>query len=182
MPVREVKQLDAEVQQELRDYALYGLEVLGFTVPNVEPRAIVQRIDEYVDEWQDKTAKRQRMTGPNEQEELLNLALGLGVLWGMQLVRQLGWIWTCVAFGDAEFYAVCSPTRSLIVYPQYFVRQCLDDPQLDCTILLAFSMLADGKVPPLPDNGFENLMLGVFRVVPKPGRTRSPAVTAQPQT
>lgn len=181
MPVREVKQLDAEVQQELRDYALYGMEVVGFSVPNVEPGAVVQRIDEYVDEWQDKMAKRQQAFSEKDQEDLLNLALGLGVLWGMQLVRQLGWVWTCVALDDAEFYAVVSPTRSLIVYPQYFIRQCLDDPQLDCTVLLSFSMLADNKVPPLPDNGFENLMLGVFRVAPKPGRTRSAAATAQPR-
>lgn len=43
----------------------------------------------------------------------------------------------------------------------------VDDPRADCTAMLAFNMLKAGKISGLPAQGYENLMQGVHRIVPK---------------
>ena len=60
-----------------------------------------------------------------------------------------------------------SPDRAIAVYPTYFIKAFLDDPRMDCTAMLAFNMLAAGKVSGLPPHGYENLIYGVVRIIPK---------------
>ena len=95
-------------------------------------------------------------------------ALPLGTLWGMQQVRAFGWEWVSVINheeGDAKAIGVFDARRSLGIYPFEFVFGCLEAKAYP-TILLAFNMLAAGKIPELEAGGYMNLMDGVRHVVP----------------
>jgi len=95
-------------------------------------------------------------------------SLPLGALWGQQLVRQLGWEWSSVTFhdhGDADAVGVFSQDRSLAIYPFHFIFGCLEN-DAPVTILLAFNMLLEGKIPPQQAKAYVNVMEGVEHIVP----------------
>jgi hypothetical protein len=94
-------------------------------------------------------------------------ALGLGIVWGNQLVRRFGWEWVCLVINGVDRYAVVSPDRSLAVYPTYFIKACLDNPYADCTAMLAFNMMDENNVPDQTPGTYLNMMEGVFRIIPR---------------
>ena len=59
--------------------------------------------------------------------------------------------------------------RSVIVYPIHFLIGCFRDAGVDVTVALSFNMLMAGKVPPpgMAPRGYQNLMDGVRRIVPR---------------
>lgn len=154
---------------KLASFAAYtknAMTHLGLANAEPKPEAAVQAVEDFVDNWQ--TQKRNPLKklfgrGP----DTVDMALGLGAVWGNQLVRQFGWEWTCTQQNGQDLYAVVSPDRAVAVYPTYFIKACLDDLRVDCTAMLAFNMLVAGKVSGLPAYGYENLMQGVRRIVPK---------------
>jgi hypothetical protein len=158
--------LTADEQKEFANYASTGLANLGLADSDAEPEVIVQAVESFVDRWQ--TARRNPLKrllarGPDSIE----VALCLGSAWGGQLVKRFDWEWFCLMESDQEYYAVAPPDRSAVVYPTYFIKSCLDNPNVDCTVMLAFNMVAAGKIAGLPPSGYENLMQGVHRIVPK---------------
>jgi hypothetical protein len=136
-----------------------GAELADIDI-EADPKTIVEAINrlvvheqkhptEGVDNWDDRS-------------------LSLGSLWGMQLVRQFGWQWVNVTFhdhNDAKAVGVVSPDRSLAIYPFYFIFGCLENGATS-TILLAFNMLAAGKIPPQPPREYVNVMEHVHHIVP----------------
>jgi len=144
---------------------------LGLSDAQAQPEIILQAIEDFVDRWQ---AERRNL---NPLKKLLSrgpapnptsTSLGLGFLWGNQLVRRFGWVWTCLhEAGQGEAYSVVTADRSVVVHPTHFIKACLDDPHADCTIMLAYNMLVGGEITGVPAQGYENLMWGVRRIVPK---------------
>ncbi len=131
---------------------------------SADPLTVIQAIDAFVDAWQlgqDPLA---------EQFDPEDAPYALGSLWGEQLVRRFGWEWAMITFHDDEDSVapgVVSPDRGLAVYPIHFLIDCLEDPDVDCTVALAFNMLEAGKIGDMPPQGYFNLMEGVHRIVPK---------------
>lgn len=123
---------------------------------------VVSAIDDFVYAWQ----KGQRVQVSKDDD----LSLLLGSLWGQQLTRELGWQWAGVTFHDFEdskAVGVFSPDRALAIYPLHFVYGCMEN-SAPVTILLSFNLLVDGsRIPPLPANGYENVMDCVHHVVPR---------------
>ncbi|WP_394793272.1 hypothetical protein [Armatimonas sp.] len=158
--------LTTEELSEFADYTHRAMINLGLADFEPEPEVAVQAVETFVDRWQAERRnpiKKLFIRSPNPVE----VALGLGSVWGNQLVRRFGWEWACIQQDDQELYAVVAPDRSIAVYPTYFLKACLDDPRVDCTAMLAFNMLVAGNVSGLPVQGYENLMQGVRRIIPK---------------
>ena len=130
------------------------------------PLKCIEAVETYIDNWhKPKSGFLAKLL--SRKPDSVQTALALGAVWGDQLVREFAWEWTCYQPDGQDFYCVASQDRSLAVFPTYFIKVCLDDPAIDCTATLAFNMLAAGSVPALPPGGFENLMDGVHRIVPK---------------
>jgi hypothetical protein len=125
------------------------------------PAELAARVDHCVDEWQ-----AGRRPEP-EKSSLIDTALGLGAVWGDALLRQLGWEWTVILEDGQEYYAASARDRSLIIYPAYYIKDCLENPHLDCTVALAFNMMVAGKITGIPPRSYENVMHGVMHIVPK---------------
>lgn len=163
--------LTPQEQKEIADHASRAMSNLGLTDPTASPETILQAVEDFIDHWQAERRsvnplKKLFSRGPAPNPAAT--ALGLGYVWGNQMVRQLGWVWTRLnKEGQGEAYSVVTADRSIAIHPTHFVKACLEDPHADCTIMLAYNMLVAGKVSGMPANGYENLMGGVRRIVPK---------------
>ncbi|WP_337172942.1 hypothetical protein [Paludisphaera sp.] len=150
-----------ETLRKIRDCAKGALDDLGPEVAAEGPAGIVAAIDEIMDQIQQESAKL-------SDEEGADPAVFFGALWGEQLVNALGWQWTNVEHGVEEpVVGVAAPDRSLVIYPFHFLASRLADRALDVTVALAFNMLADGTIPPVPAGSYVDVMQGVRRVVPR---------------
>lgn len=162
----------AEIENFKRQAEL-GKEMIGLDKKTkVTSSEIVQRVDSYVDAWQDAEIDIAEVDG-------MDAAKALGALWAQELIQSFEWNWVCLE-SAGNLYAVVSPDRALLVNPVYFVKSCLDMPELDCTIMLAFNMLQENQFDEIPAKSFENVMEGVHRVIPKPGRSLSMAAGRLP--
>jgi hypothetical protein len=157
--------LTPQEMSEFRTCAANGGTLLGVST-DAASLDVVQAIEDYVGAWhKPKGGFLARLFA--SKPDTIQTALALGALWGDQLVREFGWEWTCHRADGMDLYCVVTKDRSLALFPTYYVKACLDDATIDCTIVLAFNMLQAGSVPTLPAGGFENLMSGVQRIVPK---------------
>src|SRR3569833_510571 len=132
------------------------------------PDYIVAAVDAYVDAWQQERsgflARFRKIEGPDPEQ----LAFDLGVLWGDQLVRAMGWEWAKVIYSNADVYGVVNPDRSLAVLTVNFLGSCLKNPKVDCTAMLSYNMLMAGKdTPSMPPQSYTDYMRGVARIIPK---------------
>lgn len=141
--------------------------------PDAIPTAVLESIDKRIDWLQD--ASDEESNGIDPEKALL----GLSTLWGEQLVKEFGWSWVCFE-GAGDMLAVVSGNRSFVAMPIHFVRACMEDPQLDCTIMLSFNMVKNAPPENFPANDYNNLMEAAFRIVPKEGRSRSYAEARLP--
>ena len=153
---------------EKAGFQAYAQKALGIlNVPGFAPTPdeVVRAVNEMIDKWQE----RFRQTGlvPDTGVDTVDIALGLGAIWGDQLVVRFGWEWVCVLKDKKGLYAVASPDRAWVIYPTYFLRECLENPNRDCTAMLAFNMMAANRFPNLPAFGYQDVMPGVHRIVPK---------------
>jgi hypothetical protein len=157
--------LTAEEISAFQRYRQMGLRLLQASEA-AEPKTLVQAINMHVDEWQSKRrgfVARLR----SRAEDVTEMARALSVVWGDQMVRHFGWEWICEIHNDEENYAVTSPDRSLVIHAPQFIGQCLEEPETDCTILLAFNMQNAGNFTGRAPREYVNVMSGVRRVVPK---------------
>ena len=165
------RKLTPQEQKEIADQATRAMGILGLTDPQAQPGVIVQSVESYVDRWQDERRNPnplKKMFSRSPAPNPVAASLSLGFLWGNQLVRRFGWEWTALQKpGQGEAYSVVTKDRSLAVHPTYFLKACLDDPRADCTVMLAYNMLEAGEMTGMPANGYENVMWGVRRIVPK---------------
>ena len=137
------------------------MEVLELTIAT-RPAETVSTIDRYVSWWQKKGRPPKVGIADKGEAELL-----LGSLWGDVLAAVFKWEWCVVIhhdLNDVAAIAIASPDRSLVIYPMVFVRRCLANANVDCTIALTFNMMAAKKIHKLNSHGYVNLMECVRRV------------------
>lgn len=158
------RKLNDDELAEFDHYFREGLKVLEIS-ENSPPEDIVLAVDGFVDEWQESEPDDTDDSSP--EEDNVGMALALGIVWGNQIVRKFGWSWVFVTTGQTERYAVVSPDRSLVIYPAYFLKKCLDDPAVDCTVMLAFNMQQDDKLAKEVPGTYADVMRSVVRIVPK---------------
>ncbi len=173
LSVLKERPLSKAEEENFKRQADYGRSLLGEEVTSdAEPAELVQRVDSYVDSWQDAEID-------TEELDEMDVAKGLGALWGQQLAKAFDWTWVCLE-GAGNLYAVVSKDRALVINPVYFIKSCLEMPELDCTIMLAFNMLQEAGFDEIDEKSYENVMEGVHRVIPKPGRSLSMAAGRLP--
>ena len=103
-----------------------ALNNLGVSNPVTPPETVLQAVETFVDRWQDerrnplKSLLKKRGPAP----DTVDVALGLGAVWGDVLVRRFGWEWTCVVTEGKEWYGVVSPDRALVIYGKKRKRTC----------------------------------------------------------
>ena len=153
--------------EELTQFAHYrqkGLDLLVAS-PRAAPKQLVQVIDEYVDDWQNK---RRGLTGMfRPRVDAVEPARALGVVWGDQIVRHFEWNWICEIRDGEERFAVASPNRALVIYSPLFIYDCLHNPRIDCTVMLAFNMQEAGSFAGCEPGDYVDVMSGVRRIVPR---------------
>ena len=144
---------------QLAHFSQQASRGLGLASGETTPQEIMGTVDARVD------AMQATLRGGNAEKTAAQLVVGFGVVFGDQLVRRFGWEWVGLSAEGRNRYAVVNPDRSLAVYPMDFIKACLENPEMDCTVMLAFNMLAAGKLPSLPAGGYHNLMDGVRIIV-----------------
>ena len=157
--------IDAEERAEFENYAKSGLRLLSASESS-ESSALVAAVDAHVAAHQ-KAQRGFLSKLLSKTIDNTHVALALGIVWGNEIVRALGWKWTCIIREGEERYAVVSVDRSLAVYATYFVKECLDNSYTDCTILLSYNMLLKNAIPAQTPNSFFSVMPAVFRIVSK---------------
>lgn len=153
--------LRANEKAVLKQCAETGAKLLKLT-GNERPAAVVKLAQAYVRAWH-KGGFFSTLLKRRPDADFA--AIVMGTVWGNQVVRKFGWEWTCLRRVDAgrEDYAVVTKDRSLAIFPIEFVTSCLNDPRVDCTASLSFKVLEAGKLPKLPERGYEDLMSAVRR-------------------
>ena len=92
--------------------------------------------------------------------------LVLGALWGAQMVREFGWSWADMRFGETLDVAVVSPARDMAIYPFTFVTDCIAKRRV-CTVELSFNMLRERKGETIfAAESYESVMMHVRHIVP----------------
>jgi hypothetical protein len=157
--------LTPQESEEFRSCAQTGLKLLSLAGRATTPASAALAVQKYVDGWHSHSPGF-LASFFNRRPSIVDAALALGTVWGDQMVQKFGWQWTCVNNGTGDYYGVATPDRSLVAYPTYFVKECLDNPEVDCKLMLAFNMVSSGKIPVQPPKGYANLMDGVHRIVP----------------
>ena len=166
MPEYVERKLSSEENREFNYCAKKGYEILGISIEEGITDSIVEKVDKYVDNWQ----KRQRNIFHRifwKKPDVIDTSLALGIIWGNQIVKQFNWQWTCVIQGKNEYYGVVSLDRSMVIYPTYFIKACLDNARMDCTAMLSYNMLKANKIPKFRENEYRNVIEGIHRIVPK---------------
>lgn len=167
MPQLVERKLSSNELKEFSHFSEMGLNILKIDSKNTPPEKIVERVDKYVDKLQ-KQARNPLTRVFSKKPDTIDTALALGIVWGNQLVRLFHWQWTCIVDGEQERYGLTSFDRSMIIYPTYFLRSCLEDSRIDCVAALSFNMLVAGSIPKFQENEYMNILEGIHRIVPKP--------------
>ena len=156
--------LTTDELEQFERYRDTGFEHLGMS-GRASPKLIVQAIDEYVLQWQAKNRGFAAML--RSRPDSVEPARALAVVWGDQIVRHFDWHWTCEVRSSEERYAVCSANRSLIIYPPQFIHDCMHNPKMDCTVMLAFNMQEAGNFTGCEARAYVDVMSGIRRIVPR---------------
>ncbi len=156
--------LSGDELSQFERYRQKGFELLGSSA-GAAPDQLVKAIDEYVDEWQSKRRGLMAMLRP--RVDAVEPARALGVVWGDQLVRHFEWNWICEIRDGEEQFAVAAPNRSLVIHAPRFIHECLHDPRMDCTVMLAFNMQEEGKFTGCEPGEYVDVMSGVHRIGPR---------------
>src|SRR4051812_48003208 len=90
--------LTEQEKSGFKSVADQALQNLGVSNPDTAPETVLQDVETFVDRWRDerrsplKSLLKKRGPSP----DTVDVALGLGAVWGDVLVRRFGWEWTCV--------------------------------------------------------------------------------------
>lgn len=148
-----------------RGIAAEGAELLGVAIDDL-PLKVIEAINQFI-------AEPKQVFSPKECEDAkidnwTDRALPIGALWGQTMVSRFGWHWASLIqhdHDDLRVTAAINQDRSLVIYPFHYCFGCLEN-HIYPTILLAFNMLESGFIPPVPPNGFFNMMDGVRHIIP----------------
>jgi hypothetical protein len=134
-----VEPMPDEVIAELDMVVPAGAALLGVDVDD-EPKSIVAAIDKYVDE---------HLADEIDHDVIISL----GALLGQQYVREFGWQWVELVYGeDDTVYSVVDPAHQIGNHPLVWVLRVVEQGH-ELNFLLNFNMVAAGNVPPPRDDG-----------------------------
>ena len=154
--------LESDMLHNIRGCARDCATELNLDTEALSPAELVKAVNDHLHNWQKQSLPAPE--SPFKHEPLI-----LGSLWAEQLVATLKWEWVMVVFhehGDSEAVAVVSPNREMMICPFHFVFGCMAN-HAPVTIALSYNMLVEGSgIPPLPPNGYENVMDKVHHIVP----------------
>jgi hypothetical protein len=161
--------LEDDVLEQLEDAREMGRANLGLDRYGPDASALVSALDRFVDRWQQEEVAPTGELYGDEKPDIDDVALAVGINWGDQIVRELGWEWTSLSeSGQPGLFCVVSPDRAYVIYPLHFVKQLLTDPEEDNTLLLIFNMACEAQLPPSAPNTYLPLTDGRIRhSVPK---------------
>lgn len=125
-PVETVPTPDEEAE---RDALATQMRLLLALDAHVSPDMVVRRIHQ---ETEGRSAE-------NEHDE--EWVLGLAFLFGDQVVRQLGWQWRDVDYGEGPVTVVVSADRAYVVDPIAVVGRCLDEDE--AAALMVFTWITE---------------------------------------
>ena len=160
----EEKSITVDEAGEIAMFAKDARKVARIGFFTLSPVKVAEAVDSYVAKTQQELIAGARMLG---EEEATFLALQLGCLYGQQAVKEFGWSWTCLVNGENENYAVVNSDRSLALLPTYFIRECFEQPGMDCTLLLAFNMVSAKRFSDVAARGYHDVLGHVVRIVPR---------------
>jgi len=152
--------------KELDEFRKMGLRLIECEDDRVDTDAILEKIDDFVRGVQAKDHTAQLALAADD-ERLIDLAWGLGSLLGNEFVCRFGWQWCFIVDGEMEKYGVVSPDRALMLYPSFFVRDCLWDSNRDFTGHLIVNMVAADRFKDVAAKTYLNLAENVVRIVPR---------------
>ncbi len=140
MEKREIKvtNLEQDIVSALKEEQENCIQLLNISENN-SPKEIVDKIRLYVDDLLEQN---------HTEEQLTTYAITLGSMWGEMVVKEYGWQWKTLDFGDGnESYYVVSKNNFYCTPPLYFINKILMgenagfDGNNDNTVLLLFNML-----------------------------------------
>ncbi len=162
----EERPLTRQESSDMKSDNHYGFKLLELKSRDTTPATIVKHLDYVVHELQNDYKRGIRKPDGNESVEI---ALGLGAVWGNQIVREFEWEWVCLNFDEQDYCVVTSPDRSLFIATAPFVKQCFDNPQTVCTIMYVFELIAAEALTGLVAPGtYANVMSSVRPPAPMP--------------
>ena len=117
------KAVSEEELETIKGAAREALDVLGpQCVADADPRKLVAAVDSFVYRWH-KDGRPPLGDNDVDPEDVPTM---LAALWGEQIVADFGWQWTQIWFDEKIWtYAVVPPDRSMVIFPFYFVEDCL---------------------------------------------------------
>jgi hypothetical protein len=142
------REFNAEEKSKIHGCVEQGFECVGLLVefpkdPD-DPLQVVTAIRLAIDEM-----RKGRRAG-RDYLDLELVADSLGILWGEQVRRALGWEWIFLRFDedlDLESYGIASPDRSTIVLVAHYIYRLLTQPDADNSVLFTFNMLLANTRP-----------------------------------
>lgn len=138
-----VGELDFDVKQEIEQTGKTAIEIFKISNPE-NGRTIAKEVYNIVENILSTD------TFPDEYEDIDDVAVALGVLFGQALCIGYGWSWQ--EFGDSKeeaAYGVVSPQQNFCNAPINFLFRILSgdnigvDGENDNTVLLLYNMLED---------------------------------------
>jgi hypothetical protein len=154
--------LTSDETAELDEFRSAGFSLLGATS---ETDDLLPLIDEWVRSEQLITLD---IGHPNRtDDELIDVSWAVGSLLGDQFVDRLGWAWALVGSGDAAKFGIVSADAALSLYPSFFIRDCIEDPNRDFTAWLIFNMVAADRFSDTESGSCLDLSKHVVRIVPR---------------
>src|SRR5215213_8109490 len=108
-------ELSGEDKQNIAAYIERGIELLGSVGENKDPKSVVYAINEKVRNDRERVSKL-------PEEDYAEFILAMACLWGEQVCKQYGWMWTILSYDGADGgWAIVAPDRSAAVFPLYFI-------------------------------------------------------------
>ena len=129
--------LAADVKDELRQYEKAALSALKLDSVRVDEDVVVEAISKFADTLL-----------ASDAEIDTEVVTQLGVLWGHQICRRLGWDWVELTIQDDMWYGIVSRQREYAIFPLIYMREVLAERSKESTILLIYNMLKAGKFSP----------------------------------
>jgi len=152
--------------EELDEFRKAGFRLVGCAEDVADTNTILGKVTDFV--YRIQTGNNDSLSALTDSDDkLIDAAWGVGSLLGNEFVRRLGWQWCLITDGEAEKFGVVSPDRGLILYPSFFVRDCLLDRRRDFTGHLIFNMVAAGRFKDMLANTYLDLSENVVRIVPR---------------
>ncbi len=157
------RQLDEQEKSEVAAATEKALARLAVDA-KADPDAIVRAAGDFIStEQAARTQKKLFGLLKKKAGDPTEVIAMMGLLWGAQVKRALGWDWVMAMRGDDPEYALTSSAREYAVFPLTFVRRMLVAPYEPNTLVEVFDTVKRGRHAPAERGVYDDLTDGRFR-------------------